>query len=112
MTMPTLWTWLSNNTSGHYKRAWSLAGMISFGNIAALVPMLLFVKDEAPAYTRAYSACLGLMVVAGLAMIMAEIGLWWENGQRDQGRRDWRLQLPQEEVQNMGDDHPEFRFTY
>lgn len=39
-------------------------------------------------------------------------GLWWENRQRTAGKRDWRLQLPEDEVTNLGDDYPHFRFTY
>lgn len=32
MVLPTLWTWLSNNMGGHYKRAWSSAAQIGLGN--------------------------------------------------------------------------------
>jgi hypothetical protein len=31
---------------------------------------------------------------------------------RDQGRRDDRYDLPDDEKNNLGDDHPAFRFTY
>ncbi|QGA12527.1 hypothetical protein EYB26_000171 [Talaromyces marneffei] len=112
MVLPTLWTWLSNNMAGHYKRSWSSAAQIGLGNAGAIVPTMTYVAKEAPAYTRAYSVSLALIVAAGLVMVLTEIGLWWENKIRDQGKRDYRLNLPQEEVENLGDDHPSFRFTY
>lgn len=112
MVMPTLWTWLSNNMGGHYKRAWSSAAQIGLGNAGAIVPTMLFAIKDAPAYTKAYSVSLALMVAAGLVMILTEIGLWWENKIRDRGGRDYRLNLPKDEVDNLGDDHPSFRFTY
>jgi hypothetical protein len=45
-------------------------------------------------------------------MIVTELGLWWENRLRDRGKRDYRLRLPTDEAENLGDDHPSFRFTY
>jgi hypothetical protein len=38
-------------------------------------------------------------------------GMMAENKKRDRGERDDRLSLPKEELENLGDDHPEFRFT-
>lgn len=112
MVLPTLWTWLSNNMAGHYKRAWASAAQIGLGNAGALVPSLTFVPSEAPAYTRAYSVGLALIVAAGVVMVLTGLGLWWENKMRDEGKRDYRLRLPPDEVDNLGDNHPSFRFTY
>jgi hypothetical protein len=112
MVLPTLWTWLSNNMGGHYKRSWSSAAQIGLGNAGAIVPAMTFVTAEAPAYTRAYTICLALIVAAGVVMILTELGLWWENRVRDAGKRDYRLALPADEVENLGDDHPSFRFAY
>ncbi|PCG95454.1 hypothetical protein PENOC_077740 [Penicillium occitanis (nom. inval.)] len=109
MVLPTLWTWLSNNMAGHYKRSWSSAAQIGLGNAGAIVPTMTFVAKEAPAYKRAYSVSLALIVAAGLVMILTEIGLWWENKIRDHGKRDYRLNLPQEEVENLQWDEICFR---
>jgi hypothetical protein len=112
MVLPTLWTWLSNNMGGHYKRSWSSAAQIGLGNAGAIVPTMTFVSTNAPSYTTAYTVCLSLMVVAGVVMVLTELVLLWENKSRDQGKRDYRLNLPADEVDNLGDDHPSFRFTY
>ncbi|KAL1967163.1 hypothetical protein VTN77DRAFT_3454 [Rasamsonia byssochlamydoides] len=105
MALPTLWTWLSNNMAGHYKRSWASAAQIGLGNAGAIVPTMTFVANEAPTYRRAYTVCLTLIVVAGLVMILTELGLWWENRLRVEGERDYRLRLPPDEVDNLGDDH-------
>lgn len=33
-----------------------------------------------------------------------------ENAAREAGKRDWRYSLPADEVDNLGDDDPKFRF--
>lgn len=40
------------------------------------------------------------------------VGLGVENRRRKRGKRDYRLGLPQEEVCNLGVEHPGFRFVY
>ena len=39
------------------------------------------------------------------------VGLGVDNRRRKRGKRDYRLGLPQEEVCNLGDDHPGFGFV-
>ena len=112
MVLPTLWTWLSNNMGGHYKRSWSSAAQIGLGNAGAIVPTMTFVSTEAPGYRMAYTVSLSLILVAGVVMVLTELGLWWENKLRDAGKRAYRLALPADEVENLGDDHPSFRFAY
>jgi hypothetical protein len=40
------------------------------------------------------------------------MGLKRENRKRGRGERDWRFSLPKEELENLGDDHPDYRFNY
>ena len=51
------------------------------------------------AFSRFAAACLTLL-----------IGNVWENRKRERGERDWRLEG--EDADNLGDDHPHFRFPY
>lgn len=48
------------------------------------------------------AAALTIAYVAGLRL---------ENAKRDKGGRDYRIKLPKE-LENLGDDHPEFRLVY
>lgn len=72
----------------------------------------IFFKEEAPRYTTGYAVSLGMTWICGAACALFLTYLVRENRLRDAGRRDWRLELPQDEVENLGDDHPAFRFTY
>lgn len=67
---------------------------------------------ESPAYPIGYGVSLALIWVSGVAYTVFLYGLWRENWKRDKGDRNDRLQLPQEELENLGDDHPRYRFAY
>ena len=111
-THPITLGWLTNNVSGHYKRAFSTAIQISIGNCAGFVGSNIFVDSQAPAYKVGYGvslACIWLTVVTATAFVY---GLRRENQKRERGDRDWRYSLSSEEVKNLGDDHPAWRFIY
>jgi hypothetical protein len=112
LTQPILMGWLSNNMAGHYKQSIASAMQIGFGNCGGLVASNIFFKEEAPRYTTGYGVSLGMTWICGAACALFLTYLVRENRIRDAGRRDWRLELPQDEVENLGDDHPAFRFTY
>ncbi|KAI0444960.1 MFS general substrate transporter [Xylaria telfairii] len=104
-------TWLSNNMSGNWKRAFSAGIQITVGNLVGLLATNVFIDREAPRYPTGYGTALGLTWLAGAAATALFVGLVLENRKRDAGERDDRLCRPAEEVQNMGDYHPAFRFT-
>ncbi|KAF4635414.1 hypothetical protein G7Y89_g2683 [Cudoniella acicularis] len=93
ITQPLTLIWLANNMGGHLKRAFGSAMQIGFGNIGGIIASNIFIVQEAPKFKTGFGTCLGL--------------LW----KRDAGGRDDRLALPTEELENLGDDHPEFRFS-
>lgn len=55
---------------------------------------------------------LGLTWLCVISAVIFVIYLRRENKMREQGKRDHRLNLPDDEKMNLGDDHPSFRFTY
>ncbi|KAI1075413.1 major facilitator superfamily domain-containing protein [Whalleya microplaca] len=108
---PMALAWLANNVSGHWKRAFSSAIQVTIGNLAGIVGSNIFVQNEAPRYPTGYGVALGLTWLGGLAASLLFAGLLVENKKREAGKRDARLRLPEEQVNNMGDYHPSFRFT-
>ncbi|KAJ5403366.1 hypothetical protein N7509_003237 [Penicillium cosmopolitanum] len=112
IAQPLLIGWLSNNMSGHYKQAIASAVQIGFGNCGGLVASNIFLSSEAPFYTTGYGTSLGLIWLCVIASATLFLVLFRENKFRDQGGRDERLTLGSDEVQNLGDGHPDFRFTY
>ena len=107
---PITITWVNNNMGGHYKRAVSSAMMIGFGNAGGIVASNIFITGEAPGYPTGYGTTLGLVWMCALCCTAFLFGVMWENRKRERGGRDDRL--VGEDADNLGDDHPHFRFTY
>ena len=110
MCQPITITWVNNNMGGHYKRSVSSAMMIGFGNAGGIVASNIFITSQAPAYPTGYGTSLGLIWMCALCCTVFLIGVMRENKKRGQGERDWRLDGADSD--NLGDDHPHFRFTY
>ncbi|KAF2993364.1 hypothetical protein E8E14_000085 [Neopestalotiopsis sp. 37M] len=108
-TQPITLTWLANNVSGHYKRAVSSAAQVGFGNLGGIVASNVFFDAEAPSYWTGYGVSLGMLWLCAGACTVLYIGVRAENRKRDRGDRDSRLEG--EDVNNLGDDHPTWRFT-
>ncbi|KAI8954031.1 MFS general substrate transporter [Xylaria longipes] len=103
--------WLANNMSGHWKRALGAGIQIAVGNITGVLAANIFVDHEAPRYPTGYGTALGLTWLGGIAATAMFVGMLIENRKREAGEKDHRLSRPVEEVRNMGDYHPSFRFT-
>lgn len=104
--------WVVTNLAGNYKRSIGSAMVLGLGNVGSIVAGNIFLSREAPRFSTGYGvsiAFIGLEVVLCTAFLL---GLKSENKKRDHGARDARLSLPQEELRNLGDDHPDFRFNY
>lgn len=72
----------------------------------------IYITSQAPQYHVGFGVGFGFL---GLCMASATALLFYlrrENRLRDQGKRDHRLDLADDEKQNLGDHHPSFRFTY
>ncbi|CAJ2510593.1 Uu.00g062180.m01.CDS01 [Anthostomella pinea] len=108
-TQPVTLAWLANNVSGHYKRSVASAVQVGFGNIGGIVASNVFFDAEAPLYWTGYGVSLGLLWVCAAACTVLFLGVMRENAKRERGERDWRLREP--DADNLGDDHPAWRFT-
>lgn len=83
---------------------------VGFGNAGGIVASNVFITSEAPGYPTGYGVSLGLVWICAAACLTLLIGNLRENRKRDRGERDWRLEG--EDADNLGDDHPHFRFSY
>jgi len=110
MCQPTTIVWVNNTMSGHYKRSLSSALMAGIGNIGGIVASNIFIPAQAPGFKTGYGTALGLIWVCAITCTVFLCGLMLENRKRDKGGRDYRLE--DSDADNLGDDHPRFRFTY
>jgi hypothetical protein len=111
IVQPVAIVWMANNLSGHYKRAIGLAIQVGVGNIGGIIASNIFVVAEAPRYIVRYGVSLAMMLFCGLMSTVLAIGLMIENKMCAEGKRDYRLQLDESILNNMGDDDPRFRFS-
>ncbi|KAI0554093.1 MFS general substrate transporter [Xylaria curta] len=111
-TLPPLSvSWLANNLSGHWKRAFGAGIQVTLGGVSGVLATNIFIEHEAPRYLTGYGTALALNWLGGVAATVLFAGMLRENKKRRSGDRDHRLNGPVEEVRNMGDYHPSFRFT-
>ncbi|KAF8855514.1 MFS general substrate transporter [Acephala macrosclerotiorum] len=110
ISLPMLWTMLVNNVSGQYKIGAAVALQVGIGNIGGIVSAWVFKGTDAPLYSTGYKTILGMTVAAIALVSLYTFCLWMENGARHAGKRDHRLN--DLDINNLGDDHPSFRYGY
>ena len=108
---PIALAWLANNLAGHWKRAFGASTQVSIGNVAGIIGSNIFLAKEAPNYPTGYGVALAFMWLGFICCAIMAFLMWKENKKRDAGGRDDRLSLPEEERNNLGDDHPSFRYS-
>ncbi|OAL21030.1 hypothetical protein AYO22_08314 [Fonsecaea multimorphosa] len=112
VAQPGIVGWLSNNLGGHYKRGVGIAMQLAVGNIGGIVGSNIYLMSEAPTYPTGFGTGVGLLAAGALASCVLLWYLMRENRLREKGARDHRYNLPEAELNNLGDDHPAFRFSY
>jgi sugar phosphate permease len=105
--------WASINVASDSARA-SAIGMVAMcGNIGALISTWTFLPKDAPNYINANSINIG--TGSGIIITAALLLVWMlrDNKKRDMGRYDDRLEgLSTDEITDLGNDHPGFRYRY
>nr|VWO95720.1 Adhesion protein [Ganoderma boninense] len=109
------WTWLGSNVAGATKRAAALGVVFSLGNIGGAVSGQIYRAEWAPRYVQGHAinvACYAIALVGGGA-------LWWsyktDNERRDRAARETVKRTKQhdllgEDLGDLGDRHPSFRY--
>ena len=112
MATPIVLGWLQNNLSGHWKRSFGAAIQVMLGNLSGIVGSNIFLQSEQPQYQTGYRVAMASMWFGSLATVILAVLMWRENKKRDAGERDYILrELTDEDLRNLGDKHPSFRFT-
>ncbi|KAG6297921.1 hypothetical protein E4U46_002240 [Claviceps purpurea] len=104
--------WLPNNSPRYGKRTTSTGLQLTFGNAAGVMSAFIYPKPDQPRYIRGHAVSLA-MVGMGTA-IYGFLWYWYrrENGKRDQGIvHEEHRAMQEEELAELGDDSPRFRYT-
>jgi len=110
ISLPLLWTMMVNNVSGSYKTGFAIALQVGIGNFGGIASALVFQGKQAPLYSAGYKTILWMTVAAMVLVVGYTAALFFENKARDAGKSDYRLADP--DVDNLGDDHPHFRYGF
>lgn len=100
-----------NQVVGNVKRGTVTAFAGSLGQFGGIISALVFPSSDGPYYVPGISVCIGFQVMG----ILVALNMWlccsWENRQRELGKRDHLRDLPQDEIDKLGERHPDFRYT-
>ena len=89
-----------------------MAIQISIGNLGGAIGSNIFLGKEAPHYWTGYGFSLGIIVLALSSAILLRFMLKRINEQRDRmSTEEIRAKYTEEELLEMGDRSPFFRYT-
>ncbi|KAF9777086.1 hypothetical protein IL306_004644 [Fusarium sp. DS 682] len=104
--------WTVNNLAGPTKRAMGIAYMICLGNTGGIVGSYIFMEKESPKYPTGFGTSLGFAAAGVGACIVLETVYHLKNKQRDNmTEEEVRVRYTDDELDEMGDRSPLFRYT-
>jgi sugar phosphate permease len=100
-----------NQVVGTTKRGTLTAFAGGFAQLGGIIASVAFPKSDGPRYVPGISTC----IVFSFSGILAAIVMWVccgiENRARETGKRDHLRQLSEDEQEQLGEKHPDFRYT-
>ncbi|KAM0278595.1 hypothetical protein ACHAQH_005069 [Verticillium albo-atrum] len=108
---PLVIAWTVNQVVGNVKRGTATAFAISCGQLGGIISAVVFPAKDGPQYVAGISTCIAFQVVGILTAVAMWVCCKKENRAREKGERDYRWDLPEDEVRKLGEKHPDFRYT-
>jgi MFS family permease len=106
--MPLIVCLFNMNLGGHHRRAVGSAWQVGFGNVGGIIAVFIFLKGDAPRYTKGYAIC---MAFAVFAVITSTIYLFMCMAQ-NRKRKNEVSTLTETEKMELGDRSPNYRYMY
>ncbi|KAF5008488.1 hypothetical protein FDECE_5247 [Fusarium decemcellulare] len=104
--------WTVNNLAGPTKRAMGIAYMICLGNLGGIVGSYIFIEDESPRYPTGFGTSLAFAAAGVSACLVLEAGYHMRNKTKAKMNEDEvQSRFTEEELEEMGDRSPLFRYT-
>jgi MFS family permease len=102
-------TWISNNLAGSYKRAAGMAFQIGIGNLGGAMASNFYRSADAPKYILGHGLEIGFVVAGMAACVALRVCYGAANARREKG--DEAERLTDEQLADLGDKSPTFRYT-
>ncbi|KAJ3551179.1 hypothetical protein NM688_g4859 [Phlebia brevispora] len=110
---PGLVSWLGNNLAGSYKRGVGMALHIGIGNFAGAIASNIYRSQDAPRYVLGHAIELMFVGIGFITLPIAVVLYTKINARRDQVQKDMEekgIRLSPEEIRELGDRAPDFRY--
>ena len=109
-------TLFANNLAPSSKRAVGMALLISIGNFGGIAGSNIFIAAQSPRYWTGYGTCLGICCAGVVAAMVLRIAYARENKRKDEFMadktdEDVRAMYTLQELLDLGDRSPFFRYT-
>ncbi|OCK78051.1 MFS general substrate transporter [Lepidopterella palustris CBS 459.81] len=111
LVMPLSVVWIAINVGKGYKRTVALAAIVAFGNCGAFVGSNVFITKQAPKFHTGFCTGMGFCCIGIVAATTMYIGLTIENKRRSAKRAELPEVLDEMSLEDMGEDHPDFRYS-
>ncbi|KAH9884288.1 major facilitator superfamily domain-containing protein [Xylariomycetidae sp. FL2044] len=112
VTAPIAITWIVNNFSGPWKRSIESAIVNSVGSCGGIIASNIFLEREKPRYATGFGVSLAAIWMSALCAVVFAAGVVRENQMRERrGEREEEEDGREDDLANMGDYHPSFRYT-
>lgn len=110
---PGVISWLSNNLSGSYKRAIGMAIHIGIGNFGGAFASNIYHAKDKPRFIMGHAIELGFISLGLLALTTIVICYHFINKKRERDVRAGKYaDVSIEQLSEMGDKNPYFRYSY
>lgn len=105
-------SWIGNNLAPSWKRAVGMALLISIGNLGGAVGSNVYLQQQSPHYWLGYGMGAGMVAAAIVSTLILKVAFERINQRRDQmDISDIRAKYTDEELIELGNDSPLFRFV-
>ncbi|CAB5163926.1 putative MFS transporter [Rhizophagus irregularis] len=104
-------TWLTNNIAGHAKRGIATAMVLMCTNIGGALASQVYQQKDFPHYFFGHSICLGLLIAATCMSIIQYIVFETLNKRKKENPQSFLEGKTEEEIENLGDLHPDFIYS-
>ncbi|KII95429.1 hypothetical protein PLICRDRAFT_98827 [Plicaturopsis crispa FD-325 SS-3] len=113
---PAVIAWLGNNLAGQYKRAVGMALHIGIGNFSGAISSNVYRTQDAPRYIIGHGIELMFIGIGFVSVPIAVVAYMRINAKRDAVERlalesGERQKYTVQELRDMGDRAPDFRYT-
>ncbi|KAF8518506.1 MFS general substrate transporter [Hysterangium stoloniferum] len=104
-------SWAVENSAPETVRATNIAIVTGVGAIGSLISVWAYLPSDAPKYRHGFSLNLAATCISFILAIIGVLYVHWENAKRERGERDDRLiGKSQMELDELGSQHPEYRY--